>query len=115
MDVTAWLSNPPFYTLSRLCADFIPAYWPHATCPQYLIVCRVLGLTPGEMRSRIAGTTGHSQDIVSSVAISASTFESFTSNPVKASKWLFLCWPQGTRSVPHYIARAQDRPRHHYR
>jgi fatty acid synthase subunit alpha, fungi type len=56
---------------------------------------------PQEMRSRIAGTTGHSQGIVSSFAISASTtFESFTSNVVKASKWLFFAGLRGQEVFP---------------
>jgi fatty acid synthase subunit alpha len=58
---------------------------------QYLIVCRMTNPTPGDLRDRIAGATGHSQSLVSAVAIAASaTFESFTDNACKAVRWLFL-------------------------
>ena len=68
---------------------------------QYLIVCRVSGLTPGELRSRIAGATGHSQGVVSAVAIAASTtFESFTINATKAVRWLFFCGLRGQEAFP---------------
>lgn len=51
---------------------------------QYLVVCQVAGLTPGEMCSLIAGATGHSQGVGSAVCISASlTFKSFTLNAMK--------------------------------
>lgn len=68
---------------------------------QYLIVCRVSGLTPGDLRSRIAGATGHSQGVVSAVAIAASTtFESFTQNAKKAVRWLFFCGLRAQEAFP---------------
>ena len=43
---------------------------------QYLVVCHIANLTPGEFHSRLSGATGHSQGIVSAVVIAASgTFE----------------------------------------
>ena len=68
---------------------------------QYLVVCLVANLTPGELRSRISGATGHSQDIVSAVVIAASgTFEEFADNSRKAIKWLFYSGLRGQQAFP---------------
>ncbi|EKM78079.1 hypothetical protein AGABI1DRAFT_61049 [Agaricus bisporus var. burnettii JB137-S8] len=68
---------------------------------QYLVVCRVANLTPGQVRSRIAGATGHSQGILSAVVISASeTFDDFTENSRKALRWLFYCGLRGQQAFP---------------
>jgi fatty acid synthase subunit alpha, fungi type len=68
---------------------------------QYLVTCKVAGLTPGELRDRVAGATGHSQGIVSAVAIASSaTFESFTNNSEKALRWLFYCGLRGQQAFP---------------
>ncbi|EEB93555.1 hypothetical protein MPER_07767, partial [Moniliophthora perniciosa FA553] len=68
---------------------------------QYLVVCHVVGLTPGELSDRVKGATGHSQGVVSAVAISASTsFESFIENTQKATKWLFFCGLRGQEAFP---------------
>lgn len=68
---------------------------------QYLAIVRISNLTPGEYRSRIAGATGHSQGLVSAVAIAASdSFESYSSNVLKAAKWLFFCGLRGQEAFP---------------
>ncbi|KAG8997734.1 3-oxoacyl-[acyl-carrier-protein] synthase [Tulasnella sp. JGI-2019a] len=68
---------------------------------QYLITCKVANLTPGELRDRISGATGHSQGVVSAVAISASdSFDSFNLNAVKAIRWLFFCGLRGQEAFP---------------
>lgn len=68
---------------------------------QYLVACKVAGLTPGEYREHLAGATGHSQGIVSAVAIAASTsFESYTENGKKALKWLFFSGLRGQEAFP---------------
>ena len=57
--------------------------------------------TPGELRECLAGNTGHSQGIVSTVAIAVSTtLESFTENTRKAFKWLFFCGLRGQQAFP---------------
>jgi fatty acid synthase subunit beta len=44
----------------------------------YLITCKILGKEPGDLRSRIAGTTGHSQGVITAAAIAiASSWDSF--------------------------------------
>jgi fatty acid synthase subunit beta len=56
---------------------------------QYLVICHVANLTPGELRSRLSGAMDHSQDIVFAITIAASgTFEEFADNSHKAIKWL---------------------------
>ena len=68
---------------------------------QYLVVCHVANLTPGELRSRLSGVTGHSQGIVSAIVIAASgTFEEFADNSYKAVKWLFYCGLRGQQAFP---------------
>ncbi|KAI0069452.1 hypothetical protein K474DRAFT_1574063, partial [Panus rudis PR-1116 ss-1] len=68
---------------------------------QYLIVASVSNLTPGDLRSRFAGTTGHSQGLVSAVAIAVSTMhESFLENSLKALKWIFVCGLRGQQYFP---------------
>ncbi|KAL9100120.1 MAG: hypothetical protein Q9163_004463 [Psora crenata] len=44
----------------------------------YTVTCRALGLTPGDVRDYLSGTTGHSQGIVTAAAIAAAdSWESF--------------------------------------
>ena len=66
LDVLAWLSGtsprPPLAYFAS-----IPISLPLITLTQltqYLVVCRATHLSPGELRSRFAGATGHSQGIV---------------------------------------------------
>ncbi|TFK27788.1 fatty acid synthetase alpha subunit [Coprinopsis marcescibilis] len=103
LDVYAWLSGntarPPIaYTAS------VPISFPLiglTQLVQYLVVCYVSGLTPGQLRDSIGGATGHSQGIVSAVAISASSsFEDFTENSIKALKWLFYAGLRGQEAFP---------------
>ena len=55
--------------------------------------------TPGELRSRLSGATGHSQGIVSAIVIAASdTFKEFVDNSYKAIKWLFYCGLRGQQA-----------------
>ncbi|KAF8843701.1 hypothetical protein BDN67DRAFT_963867 [Paxillus ammoniavirescens] len=103
MDVASWLSGissrPPVSYLAS-----IPISLPLIGLTQliqYLVVCRVSALTPGQLRDHIAGATGHSQGVVSAVAISASTsYESFDTNVKKALRWLFFCGMRGQEAFP---------------
>ncbi|EGN98830.1 hypothetical protein SERLA73DRAFT_168429 [Serpula lacrymans var. lacrymans S7.3] len=103
LDVISWLSGtvprPPVAYLAS-----VPISLPLiglTQLVQYSIVCRISELTPGELRQRISGTTGHSQGVVSAVAISASsTWESFTINAKKALRWLFFCGLRGQEAFP---------------
>lgn len=102
-DVITWLSNsalrPPVHYLAS-----IPISFPLiglTQLVQYLITCRVAGMNPGDMRNILSGATGHSQGIVSAVAIAASeSFEDFTANAIKALKWLFYSGLRGQQAFP---------------
>lgn len=101
LDVSSWLSN---LTSRPSILASVPVSFPLiglTQLVQYLIVCKVSGLTPGELSDRMAGATGHSQGIVSAVAAAASSsFESFTQNSKKALRWLFFCGFRGQEAFP---------------
>lgn len=66
----------------------------------YAITCKILGLTPGEFRQYLAGTTGHSQGLVTAIAISSSdSWDSFLENSLKAISLLFYI---GSRCLQTY-------------
>lgn len=68
---------------------------------QYLVACNVVGKTPGEFRSLVKGATGHSQGVVSAVAISTSdSFDDFTTNALKTLKLLFYIGLRGQEAFP---------------
>ena len=103
LDVLSWLSGAtPRPSVSYLAS--VPVSFPLiglTQLVQYLVVCHVADLTPGELRARIAGATGHSQGIVSAVAIAASdSFEDFYENSRKAVKWLFYSGLRGQEAFP---------------
>ncbi|KAF7312560.1 Fatty acid synthase subunit alpha [Mycena indigotica] len=103
LDVVSWLSGASPRPSTAYLAS-VPVSFPLiglTQLVQYLVACNVAGLTPGEYRDTLAGATGHSQGIVSAVAISASTsFESFTANGLKAIKWLFFSGLRGQQAFP---------------
>ena len=103
LDIVSWLTGAkPRPSIAYLSS--IPISLPLIGLTQlvrYLVVCRVSGLTPGQLRDRISGATGHSQGVVSAVAIAASTsFESFAVNTKKAIRWLFFCGLRGQEAFP---------------
>lgn len=103
LDVLAWLDGSiPRPSVEYLASN--PISFPLiglTQLTQYLVVTRVANLTPGKMRSLFAGATGHSQGIVSAVAISASsTFDAFSENTEKALKWLFYSGLRGQEAFP---------------
>jgi fatty acid synthase subunit alpha, fungi type len=103
LDVMSWLTGavtrPPLSYLAS-----IPISYPLIALTQlaqYLIVCRASNLTPGELRSRLSGTTGHSQGLGSAIAIAASTTpESFVENSAKMLKWSFYSALRGQEFFP---------------
>ncbi|KAL9127697.1 MAG: hypothetical protein Q9217_003470 [Psora testacea] len=66
----------------------------------YTITCRALGLSPGDVREYLSGTTGHSQGIVTAAAIAAAdsweAFEKAAKNAVIILFWI------GSRSQQAY-------------
>ena len=103
MDVMSWLSGSVPRPSTTYLAS-IPISFPLIGLTQllqYLVVCRVADLSPGELRDHLDGTTGHSQGLVSAVAISASSsYESFDANAKKALRWLFFGGMRGQEAFP---------------
>ena len=103
LDVLSWLSGsaprPPVSYLASVAVSFPLIGLTQLT--QYLVAFKVANLTPGEMLERLSGATGHSQGIVSAVAISASsTYQHFVSNSNKALKWLFIAGSRAQATFP---------------
>jgi fatty acid synthase subunit beta len=68
---------------------------------QYVVSCRVTDLSPGEMRALFKGATGHSQGVVSAVAVAASdSWDSLHANILKAVKLLFYIGLRGQEAFP---------------
>jgi fatty acid synthase subunit alpha len=103
LDVIGWLNGsvarPPVEYFAS-----IPISFPLiglTQLAQYLVFCQVSRLTPGQLRNLVHGATGHSQGLVSAVAIAASTnFESFNTNSKKALRWLFYSGLRGQEAFP---------------
>lgn len=103
LDVIGWLSgSQPRPSMSYL--GSIPLSLPLiglTQLTQYLICCRASSLTPGEFRSRVKGSTGHSQGIISAIVLAVSdSSESFVVNTVKALGLLFHIGKRGQESFP---------------
>ncbi|KAI9301357.1 hypothetical protein BJ944DRAFT_169215 [Cunninghamella echinulata] len=103
LDILRWLKNPDVrpdlqYLVSA------PVSFPLIGLIQllhYYVMLRVLDRQPGEIRELIAGTTGHSQGIVSSVVIaSSSTYEEFLTNAEKALGLLFWMGTRAQQAFP---------------
>ncbi|KIY43927.1 fatty acid synthase [Fistulina hepatica ATCC 64428] len=73
---------------------------------QFLVTAKTQGLTPAQLRNRFHGATGHSQGLVSALAISA--LDSTASDPngdfnihaARALRWLFFAGLRAQQAVP---------------
>lgn len=101
-DILTWLKSPDQtpdqdYLLS------VPVSCPLICVIQlahYVVTCKTLGVTPGEFRKHLSGATGHSQGLVTAVAIASSdSWESFYEDAVKAVSLLFFI---GARCLTTY-------------
>ena len=103
LDALSWLSGASERPATSYLAT-VPISFPLiglTQLVQFLVVCHIAGITPGQLRDKMAGATGHSQGIVSAVVIAASsTFESFTENAKKALKWLIFSGLRGQQAFP---------------
>lgn len=103
LDVLAWLSGRRTKPASSYLGS-IPLSLPLIGLTQliqYLVACRVSGVTPGQFRERIRGATGHSQGIISAVVLATSeSYENFQSNLVKALALLFHIGKRGQEAFP---------------
>lgn len=67
----------------------------------YTVTCRTLGQTPGEVRERLSGATGHSQGIVTAAAIAAAdSWESFDKYAKDALTILFWIGSRSQQAYP---------------
>lgn len=98
LDVMNWLQNPDAtpdvdYLISA------PVSFPLIGLVQlahYEVTCKVLGIHPGTLRDRIAGTTGHSQGVVMAAATAAA--DSWESWPEIVKSALSILFWIGARS-----------------
>ncbi|OUM53448.1 hypothetical protein BVG19_g2729 [[Candida] boidinii] len=66
----------------------------------YIVTSKLLGVSPGEVRSLLSGTTGHSQGLVTAVAVaSVDSWSSFEIEALKAVEFLFYL---GVRCLQAY-------------
>ena len=91
-DFINWLKNPA-QTPSTSNLLSIPVSCPLICVIQlchYIITCKTLGFTPGQMKATLKATTGHSQGLVSAVVVASSdSWESFEVEALKAVELLF--------------------------
>jgi malonyl CoA-acyl carrier protein transacylase len=89
LPLSRWLhgEHPPF-TLSTSVPVSLPLIG-FTQLAQYYITSKVLQVSPGELRDKFNGVAGHSQGIISAIAISVSdTEESFFINLAKSLRFL---------------------------
>ncbi len=67
----------------------------------YTVICEAMGQTPGDIRQKFLGTTGHSQGIVTAAAIAAAdSWESFEKVAKKALTMLFWIGSRSQQAYP---------------
>jgi fatty acid synthase subunit beta len=103
LDVEAWLELPS----STPDGSFLisaPVSFPLIGLFQlmnYMVTCMVLGLSPGEFRNSVSGTTGHSQGIVvAAVTAAADSWDSFHNLSVSALSILFWIGVRSQEASP---------------
>lgn len=103
LDVISWLNGSRPRPSTEYLAS-IPISLPVigiTQLAQYVVSARITDVSPGELRDIIKGATGHSQGIISAVAIAASTsWESLETNIAKAVKLLFYVGLRGQEFFP---------------
>ncbi|KAF4627357.1 hypothetical protein G7Y89_g10799 [Cudoniella acicularis] len=103
LDVMTWLNDPEAtpdvdYMVSA------PVSFPLIGLVQlahYTVTCKVLGLTPGQFRERLSGTTGHSQGVVLAATTSAAdSWDSFDEISISALTILFWIGSRSQQTYP---------------
>ncbi|KAF4993969.1 hypothetical protein FGRMN_6100 [Fusarium graminum] len=94
LDVLGWLESPSQAPDSTYLAS-APVSAPMIGLVQlahYEVTCKTLGLTPGQFRSRISGTTGHSQGIITAAAVASAddwiSWRDATRNAITTLFWI---------------------------
>ncbi|KAI8919392.1 fatty acid synthase [Powellomyces hirtus] len=103
IDVMGWLQNEETRPTTEhlLSTDLSLPLIGLTQLTNYYITFKILDKTPGELRDLLAGTTGHSQGIVSSVVISSSeTEKEFIENTQKALTLLYWLGLRSQRACP---------------
>lgn len=104
LDVLAWVKDEATcpkndYLLSASVS--VPVIGVIQFC-HYIVTCRVLGLTPGQFREHLTSTTGHSQGIVTAVAVAtANTWEDFSGLAARALTCLFFIGLRSQVAFPY--------------
>jgi len=103
LDILRWLDNKD----SQPDTDYLvsaPVSFPLIGLTQlahYVVTCRVLGTHPGHVRERLAGSTGHSQGVVTAAAIAASSnWETFDKQARNALTILFWIGARSQQAYP---------------
>ncbi|KAE8356277.1 acyl transferase domain-containing protein [Aspergillus coremiiformis] len=109
LDIESWVTdssavpNADFVASSPVSVPIIGLL----SLARYSVICQILKLSPGGLRTLLAGTTGHSQGLFTSIAVAISdTWESFYENSRLTVEGLFWlgwechhCAPQSTIPV----------------
>ena len=102
LDVMRWLHHPD----AQPDTDYLvsaPVSLPLIGLVQlahYTVTCKALGQTPGDVRCKFSGTTGHSQGVVTAAAIASA--DSWTSFEKAAKNALTILFWIGARSQQAY-------------
>ncbi|KAF3910427.1 hypothetical protein ABW20_dc0105531 [Dactylellina cionopaga] len=103
IDIMRWLQDPditPDITYLVSAPVSFPLIGLIQLC-HYGVACKILGLEPGQVRSLIKGTTGHSQGIVTAAAIAlASSWESFEKVATDTIELLFWIGCRSQQTYP---------------
>jgi fatty acid synthase subunit beta, fungi type len=68
----------------------------------YYVACKILSNEPGELRDTLAGTTGHSQGVITAAAIaSATSWDSFKKISIDTLTILFWIGCRSQQTYPH--------------
>jgi fatty acid synthase subunit beta, fungi type len=99
----SWLQNPEAVPSDQFLASAPVSFPIHGlvALAHWFVVCKLLGRTPGDIRSLLGGATGHSQGIIIGAAVSASeSWASFYENAILATKLLFWTGYESHNAAP---------------
>ncbi|PWY77010.1 fatty acid synthase beta subunit [Aspergillus heteromorphus CBS 117.55] len=104
LDLETWVNDTSTIPGSELIAQ-APISVPvigALSLARYCVTCRILDLSPGELRALFCATTGHSQGLLISTTIAMSdSWDSFYENSLLAVEALFWLGWECHRGVPH--------------
>ncbi|OKL55968.1 hypothetical protein UA08_08750 [Talaromyces atroroseus] len=99
----SWLQSPETVPSDQFLASAPVSFPIHGlvALAHWFVVCKLLGKTPGDIRSLLGGASGHSQGIIIGAAISASeSWSSFYENSITATKLLFWTGYESHHAAP---------------